>query len=561
MKIKLSILLILFLSLGINAQNYYPNHTTPNTQTSDSDAFEKVVGHWASTLNQIKNEFHASDTVFYMFKNYCSSQLDSMHYDFFQQARAGKLNSTNVSAYMNSKRPKMKALYANFQQVLNNYSNAMYPPHAPKFLPSYVAPSCDSACTNMDFSTGDFTGWYGYYGSDNSNASYSIIGVNGGYLGAVQKGAYDPTSRTYQIHLTTSPNVDWFLNTYPHVLLSQSSPFGSGHSAMIGDSVAVGAQSAILSQDFYVTNATSSITYSYAVLFENPGGHNQYQQPFFNITIFDQNGDTIQGCGEYRVYSHPGIPGFKGVWNPLGGDSVYYRGWTQVNVPLTSYQGQCVTIQFEVSDCSLSGHFGYAYVDASCEQLQITPLSPTGIICGKNGSITLSGPVGDAHYDWIGPNLNAADTLQNVNVDSVATYTLIVTPVTGSQCNDTLKYTVKGRDTIKAVMSIPMGISCFGGKGEAMATEEYGLSPFTYQWLPAGGNNALATGLSAGTYSVTITDSNGCQATGAVTLTQPTRIAIALNYTVATCSRNNGAINATVSGGTSPYSIPVEPRR
>lgn len=553
-KTLLSILSLLILVLGLNAQSYAPNHNASNVniKAEDTSNVEKLLAHWKKAMKEVKNEMQASDTVFYMFTNYSSKQLDSMYYEVLQQATAGSLSPANINTYMGAKKKAIKNLYAGFQKVYNNYSNALFPPLAPKFLPSYTPPSCDTACTNMDFGTGDFTGWYGYFATDNSNTSISITGIDGGYLGAVQKGAFDPNSNTYQIHLTSSPNVDWFLNTYPHVTLSQASPYGNGYSAMIGDSTAVGAQVAILSQEFYVTPTTNSITYSYAVFLENPG-HLYYNQPFFIVTLLDQNGDTIPGCGEYKVFAQPGNPGFKAVWNPLISDSSYYKPWSEVNVPLGAYQGQCVTLEFMVSDCSLGGHAGYAYVDASCAQLAITPASPSGIICGKNGSLTLDGPVGEAHYDWMGPNLNNADTLQNVNVDSVATYTLIVTPVTGAGCNDTLHYTVKGRDTIKLNMSIPTPIKCYGGTGDAMATEVNGLAAFTYQWLPAGGTNALATGLSAGTYSVSVTDSNGCEATGTVTLTQPPRVVVATSFTTATCGKSNGSVSCSVTGGLSPY--------
>src|SRR5690606_42144243 len=48
-----------------------------------------------------------------------------------------------------------------------------------------------------------------------------------------------------------------------------------------------------------------------------------------------------------------------------------------------------------------------------------------------------------------------------------------------------------------------------------------GTPPYTYSWSPSGGTNATATGLAANTYTVTITDFNGCQTTRGFTINEP----------------------------------------
>src|SRR6185312_5501174 len=108
-----------------------------------------------------------------------------------------------------------------------------------------------------------------------------------------------------------------------------------------------------------------------------------------------------------------------------------------VNVPLKHYLGQCVTVVFEVGDCALGGHFGYAYIDASCAPLAIQPTSY--VFCGQD-SIILTGPSGESKYKWTGPTkgIISNDTLRNVIIDSAGTYTVVVTPFTGASCNDTL---------------------------------------------------------------------------------------------------------------------------
>src|SRR6185312_9299804 len=235
--------------------------------------------------------------------------------------------------------------------------------------------------------------------------------------------------------------------------------------------------------------------------------------------------------------------------------------WTQVNVPLTSYVGQCVTIQFEVSDCQPGGHFGYAYVDASCSEFAITANTP-GVICGKNGYLTLTGPVGEKAYLWSGPKggIIGSDTLQNINVDSLGKYKLVITPVTGSLCKDTLFYVVKSRDTIKMnTPAVVSSIACNGASGSILASVANGVGAYTYAWTPSGEKTALATGLSAGTYTVAITDANACPVSAVVVLTQPTKLIASANCTGASCGYNNGTATVTVGGGVPAYTYLWKP--
>ncbi|MCP9747842.1 SprB repeat-containing protein, partial [Lacihabitans sp. CS3-21] len=82
----------------------------------------------------------------------------------------------------------------------------------------------------------------------------------------------------------------------------------------------------------------------------------------------------------------------------------------------------------------------------------------------------------------------------------------------------------------------------------------------TYSWAPSGGTAATATGLSAGTYIVTVTDANGCTATRSFTITQPTVISISPSQTNVSCNGgSNGTATVLASGGTPSYSYSWAP--
>lgn len=93
---------------------------------------------------------------------------------------------------------------------------------------------------------------------------------------------------------------------------------------------------------------------------------------------------------------------------------------------------------------------------------------------------------------------------------------------------------------------------CNAGTGTLTATAN-GTAPFTYTWS-SGQNTQTISGLSGGTYSVTVTSSGGCTGSASRTITLSSSLSlttVVTNETVA--GAKNGAINLTVSGGTTPY--------
>lgn len=96
-------------------------------------------------------------------------------------------------------------------------------------------------------------------------------------------------------------------------------------------------------------------------------------------------------------------------------------------------------------------------------------------------------------------------------------------------------------------------ISCNNGSdGELIVTPYYGAAPYIYSWShDAELNDSTATGLEAGTYTVTITDSRDSTAIQVIELSQPSAISLSLTPTNLTCNLSqDGAIDLEVFGGT-----------
>ena len=79
-----------------------------------------------------------------------------------------------------------------------------------------------------------------------------------------------------------------------------------------------------------------------------------------------------------------------------------------------------------------------------------------------------------------------------------------------------------------------------------------GTSGYNYNWNN-GQTTATATGLSAGTYSVTVIDANGCSQTQTIAVTSSSNISVTVASTVAGCTVDNGTASLTPTNGNAPY--------
>ncbi len=108
-------------------------------------------------------------------------------------------------------------------------------------------------------------------------------------------------------------------------------------------------------------------------------------------------------------------------------------------------------------------------------------------------------------------------------------------------------------------------IGCTGdNNGKLIVTPYFGVGPYTYNWShDAGLNDSTASSLSAGSYSVTITDSRDSTAFTSIDLNEPSVISIESVLSDVSChptngTSNNGGIDLTVSGGTGTYTYAWE---
>jgi trimeric autotransporter adhesin len=173
----------------------------------------------------------------------------------------------------------------------------------------------------------------------------------------------------------------------------------------------------------------------------------------------------------------------------------------------------------------------------------------TNVTCngGTDGSIavTVTGGTPSYNYFWT----PSAPT----NVGA-GTYSLQVTDAMG--CMTTFSATISQPAALSGSTQVN-DAACFGSaNGNATVNMSVGVSPYTYQWdVNTGSQTAqMATSLAAGSYSVLVTDNDGCTITFSVTVNQPSALASSTGSSPDTCGLATGSATVTsTSGGTPPY--------
>ncbi|HEY6162373.1 MAG TPA: gliding motility-associated C-terminal domain-containing protein, partial [Bacteroidia bacterium] len=204
---------------------------------------------------------------------------------------------------------------------------------------------------------------------------------------------------------------------------------------------------------------------------------------------------------------------------PSGGNGPYTYSWTtspsQTGATATGLaQGNYTVFITDVNGCS--GTDTVSIVAANGPTASIA--SSGNPLCngGTTGTATATATGGTSPYTY---SWNNGQTNATATGLSAGTYTVVATDANG--CTSTITVTLTQPSPV-ACNTVQNNVSCFGGNnGSATATGSGGTGPYNYAWAPSGGNTASATGLNAGTYSVTVTDANNCTTLVTVTITQP----------------------------------------
>ena len=168
--------------------------------------------------------------------------------------------------------------------------------------------------------------------------------------------------------------------------------------------------------------------------------------------------------------------------------------------------------------------------------------------CIGSATSTPTGGTPPYTYSW-----STGATTPTISSLCAGVYTVTVTDFKG--CTSVQSVTITQPTDINAGLSFT-NVTCNGAcNGTATSAPSGGTPGYTFSWS-TGATTATISGLCPGTYTVTVTDLNGCTKVGSVTITQPNILTVAVTSTALSCYGDcNATASATIAGGTPPYTI------
>ncbi len=241
--------------------------------------------------------------------------------------------------------------------------------------------------------------------------------------------------------------------------------------------------------------------------------------------------------------------------NMIGGSPPYVYSWNSTPVQNTSTATGLGAGTWIVSVTDQGGCTNNLPVTITQPPQLISSITSTNVLCNGaatgTGTVSGSGGVGNYNYSW-----NTLPVQNTAMASNLTAGTYIATVTDGNNCSVTNTIIVDQPPAMTATTTTTP-VSCFGGSNAtAEVIANGGVGGFTYSWNTFPNQNTqTAINLAAQTYTVTVTDGNGCSLTRTAAPSQPTALQISTTSTPASCfAGNDGTVSVTAQDGTPGYS-------
>ncbi|MDG1283999.1 MAG: hypothetical protein P8N46_05010, partial [Flavobacteriales bacterium] len=272
-----------------------------------------------------------------------------------------------------------------------------------------------------------------------------------------------------------------------------------------------------------------------------------------NFNIFGGSNCTIGGTSVFMSWNN-GIPGAtytinnNNTANPVG-----TFNWTPTLADIAG-SPYFFTVNVTNDACPVPGNFSFQYqIILNNSDISISPIITNPSCNGENNgeiSSTITSSSTPLNYSW-------SNGSSNQNIDSLiaGNYTLTVTDSLGCSVDET--YTLVD-PPIYSPSTNHYNVSCFGFSNGSIEVLNEPIST-TFLWSNNTTSNNISN-LTAGFYSVDVTNIDGCIYTEFFNITQPTQIVVNPTYNDISCyGLNDGNIDLNISGGISDYIVNIPP--
>ncbi len=234
-----------------------------------------------------------------------------------------------------------------------------------------------------------------------------------------------------------------------------------------------------------------------------------------------------------------------------GGTPPYMYEWDNGETTATATMLAAGTHQLTVVDATGCTHV-VTVIAIEPSELLVSAVQISGNVCNdeSNGVATVNAN-GISPYTYVWDN---AETMATASGLGPGAHTVTVLDATG--CQKTASVIISSPPNLGITAVENSSVTCNGeSNGVAIAVVTGGITPYTYNWNNAQ-TTATAVDLSAGIYSVTATDANGCETATTVAITEASMfefVSAVEDNGVLCFGGNTGAATITVSGGATPY--------
>jgi gliding motility-associated-like protein len=298
-----------------------------------------------------------------------------------------------------------------------------------------------------------------------------------------------------------------------------------------------------------ITVTPASTTF-YALTTTDACGGNRVDSAFVFVSGLTSNITTIDSVsckgladGSATVVPANGLLPYIYAWSPSGGS-----GPTATNLAAGTYY---VTVTDSVGCFSVDT---VVILEPTLLTAAISNVDSVTCYGQNSGTATVNPGGGTPGYTYL---WNTSPAQASASATGLAGGVYIVTVTDHNGCTATASATVFEPTALNANITNITDADCFGNNtGSATVTVNGGTPTYTYLWntSPAQSTN-VASGLTAGTYTVTVTDDNGCTTAQTANISQPSQMIVNVaNVDSVLCfGQSTGSVTANVAGGTPNY--------
>ena len=258
-----------------------------------------------------------------------------------------------------------------------------------------------------------------------------------------------------------------------------------------------------------------------------------------NITVIANNPEI---CGNSNGYLEVGTS---------GGNGPYSYNWS--NGGTGNFQTDLLSNTYSITvtddnNCQTVESF-FVDSDFGAVQINLNAIIHPSCLGDSNGYLEVGGMDGISPYSYIWSN-NVTGAINNNLV--AGTYAVTVTDA--NNCMAINVFMLNDPPGMMAVMDSTDVVCAGDADGMASVTVSGGSGAYTYSWSD-GTDTPTNTGLSGGTYYVTIMDGSGCSIEDSTMVNEPPAFNANLTWTDEIMSMMNGSASANPSGGTPGYTV------